>query len=107
MSRTKNTGANAVQDNALHGHNHDELVKGIMERFHKEEQIISACKARQKEALREAKECGVLKQAIRKAYKDLMQTEEQKQAADEVAEARKEYAKICKEVGLLIMGEAA
>lgn len=96
----KKHGAAALQDNALR--NSDELVKSVMERFAKQQSIIDEARGAQKEILREGKEAGILKQAIRKAYKDLMMTEEQKQAKDEVEAARQEYARICAEVGLFV-----
>jgi len=108
MPRSKKTGAAAVQENAMGvGHNNDELVKSIMERFAAEEQIIIEAKGRQKEVLREGKASGILKTAIRKAYKDLTMTDEQRQANKEVEDARKSYAAICREVGLFVPEEEA
>lgn len=95
----KKTGAAAVQHAAL-GHNNDELVKVTMQKFAEQERIISEAKERQKQALREGKEGGVLKTSIRKAFKDLQMTSEQKQAHDEVEAERERYKKVCAEIGL-------
>lgn len=110
MPRPRKTGAAAVQDAALGiGHNaaNDDFVKDIMGRFAKKQRAIDALRAEQKEILREGKEGGVLKTAIRKAYKDLMMTSEQKEARDEVESARKSYVDICREVGLFVPEEEA
>lgn len=106
----KKTGADAVQENALHGHNkaNEAFIQEIMTEFVREQRIIDAACGRQKESLRRGKEGGVLKTSLRKAYKDLMMTSEQKEAQDEIEERRKEYRRVCKDVGLFDhMEEAA
>ena len=86
MARGRKTGADAVQAAAM-GHNQKDMEameRDCIEFVARKTLEIQTISAEIKEKLREGKEVGVLKQAIRKAVKNLLMTSEQRSAKQEV-----------------------
>jgi predicted transcriptional regulator len=97
MARFKKTRADAVQEAAL-GSNIDGYKKEVVEFVAKKMAAIDGIRGEIKDKLNEAKEAGILKQAVRGAVNDLRMTEEQRQATEEVSEARKELTRLCRDL---------
>lgn len=95
----KKTGADAVQQNAL-GHNKlNDQAKG--EFLKSDINIVDQIKKLnedRKELLREAKESGMSKMAIRAHTKEYFMSDEQHDVKKEIESEKKDYAKIWKEV---------
>lgn len=76
------------------GSNSDEALRGYMENHAKFDRQIDAIRGKQKDNLNDAKKAGFLKTAIRKAHKELTESEEQSQVRKEIADATKHYVEI-------------
>jgi hypothetical protein len=109
MPRQKKTGAAAVQEAAM-GHNslNDDIKAKYLKRD--AEIVDQICKLNEdrKENLREAKDAGMSKMAIRKCTKENRMSDEQREAKAEVEHEAKNYAAIWREVfGEIANQEAA
>lgn len=109
MGRTKKTGADAVQENAM-GIGHNSSSKDIAEYVNQ----VAVLKRQQselggdiKDILARAKDAGLSKMGIRKAAAELLASEEQRQSRQSVEQARDDYLRACKEVGLFVPEEEA
>lgn len=88
---SKKTGADAVQENAMHGGNSDAALKGHLEFIAKKMIAIEELNSDIKDRLRKAKDDGFKKMAIRKAIKTLMMSDEQIEVQKEI-EDETQYA---------------
>lgn len=107
MARKK-SGADAVQENAMGiGHNSTkdiaEYVNQVAGLMRQQQEIGGEIK----DILARAKDSDLSKMGIRKAAKELLASEEQRQARLAVERARDEYLEACKEEGLFVPEEAA
>lgn len=76
------------------GGNSDEALRGYIENHAKLQRQIDAISGKQKDNLNDAKKAGFLKTAIKKAYKQCSESEEQSQVRKEIEEATKHYVEI-------------
>lgn len=80
-----------LQENAMRGgHNSNQLMRSTLEKYARIQDKIDGLRGEQKAVLSEGKEGGVLKTAVRKAYKIMAMSEEQLQAKEEIDEQTKE-----------------
>lgn len=83
------------------GHNsEDELLRGYVQKTAGLVREMQEINGEIKEVLREAKDAGFLKMAIRRAVKDLMMNEEQRQARKEVDAETKRITELCSDLPL-------
>lgn len=90
---------------------HNKLTKDMEAKFLKRDaeivEKIAQLNDTRKANLRDAKDSGMSKMAIRQTTKEVRMSEEQRQAKDEVEDEKKRYLAICREVGLFVPQEAA
>lgn len=95
----KKTGADAVQAAAI-GHN--KATKENKAEFQKRDleivKQIADLNEERKQNLRDAKDMGMSKMAIRQATKEILMSQEQLEAKREVEDEKKDYVKIWQEV---------
>lgn len=102
----KKQGADAVQQNALGiGHNSTKDIAGFVSEFVALEKQIIELRGDQKDLLARAKDSDLLKMGIRKAAKEILASEEQRQARQSVEQARDEYLAACREEGIFVPEE--
>ena len=91
-----------MNENAMNakGHNSNDLLKKHVTDYAQLNRKISELRGKQKEILRSAKDDGFLKMAIQGAVKDLEMTDEQRQAKQEVDDARAFYTDLCRDLPL-------
>jgi hypothetical protein len=106
--RSKKSGAAAVQQNAMGiGGNREEFEKSCVEFVAKKTMAIQGINGEIKEKLREAKEVGSSKMAIRRAVKHLLMSEEQRQSKDEVESETQRITALCADLPLFGGAELA
>lgn len=106
--KSDKTGAAAVQENAM-GLGHNRLSTKEEAGFCKEFKVLEekrmAIVDKQKDVLQKAKDAGMLKGGVRKAVKEWLSSEEQRQSRKSIEQARDEYLQACREEGLFVPAE--
>jgi len=98
MRKIKNI--NDLQDTAMGGHNSDELMKKYVKSITQLERQKAEIVTKIKEEKRSAKEDGFTVTAIAGAIKDLMRTQEQRDARDNIETERQRIFNLCVDLPL-------